>query len=72
MPALSGPSSNTFDHSALPSSRGASGPYEFTSTAGRHVAGNLQGFRFVDEDHTVRQSKPVARAATMSRRRRDI
>ncbi|TPP52137.1 hypothetical protein CGC20_5770 [Leishmania donovani] len=71
MPARSGPSSNTFDHSALPSSQGAPGPYEFTSTAGRHVAGNLQGFRFVDEGHTVKQSKPVARTAAMSPPNRD-
>ncbi|CAJ1028469.1 hypothetical protein Q4I32_004897 [Leishmania shawi] len=72
MTVPSGISSNTFDHSALPSAQGAPGPYEFTSTAGRHVAGNLQGFRFVEESNSVARSKPEARASAISRRRRDI
>ncbi|KAG5502046.1 hypothetical protein JKF63_04323 [Porcisia hertigi] len=74
MPALSGSSSNAFDHSALPSLQGTPGPYEFTSTAGKHVVGNLQGFVFVEESRTATQSKqkPRAGAAATSRRRRDI
>ncbi|KAG5476566.1 hypothetical protein LSCM1_04281 [Leishmania martiniquensis] len=72
MSAHNGSSSNIFDHSTLPSSQGVAGPYEFTSTAGRHVVGNLRGFRFVEESRTVTQAKRETRSAAASRRRRDI
>ncbi|KAG5499718.1 hypothetical protein JIQ42_05199 [Leishmania sp. Namibia] len=72
MPVPKGSLPSAFDHRALPSSQGAAGPYEFTSTAGRHVVGNLRGFRFVEESRTTTQAKSETRAAGVSRRRRDI
>lgn len=70
--APSGSPANTFDHGALGSATGAAGPYECASTSGKHVAGNLQGFRFVEESHAATRTRTENRAAPAARRRRDI
>lgn len=61
--------SDTFSHSSLPSAQGAAGPYPCASTSGKHVEGNLRGFRYVVEDRTVKRGERVAKSAATSRRR---
>lgn len=67
-----GASQGAFNHQQLPSSVGKEGPYEFTSTAGRHVQGNLRGFWYAEEERSASRNVAGNRTGGVQRRRRDL